>query len=222
MPRYIAGAQVKGESPPRRPSNTAWESYPGAVPPTRDVRPSPALCGSCAGRLVSFHDAVPPTPVPPPCRSLERGRRNPRKGYDHLPGTRPRRRRDVRPAKRVPSATSGPVRPSPSLCRHPERCSVIRDIVGTQIDGTSSRWLLCGLGLPSVEPSNRRTNGNQTRSSHTTTLEAAAGRAHDSPRRLPEARFARTTINSTTLCAMPPYVALRALRHDCKPPPLGL
>jgi hypothetical protein len=50
---HATGARVKGESPPRRPSDTAWESYPGAVPPTRVVRSSLALCGSCAGRSVS-------------------------------------------------------------------------------------------------------------------------------------------------------------------------
>jgi hypothetical protein len=37
-----------------------------------------------------------------------------------------------------------------------------------------------------------------------------------------EARFVRTTVNSTTLCAMLPHVALRAAWHDCKPPPFGL
>jgi hypothetical protein len=31
-----------------------------------------------------------------------------------------------------------------------------------------------------------------------------------------------TTIKYTTLCAMPPYVALRVMRHDCKPSPLSL
>jgi hypothetical protein len=33
----------KGESPPRRPTDTAWEPYPGAVPPTLLVGPSPPL-----------------------------------------------------------------------------------------------------------------------------------------------------------------------------------
>jgi hypothetical protein len=35
---YVVGTLVKGESLPRRPSDTAWESYPGAVPPTRPVQ----------------------------------------------------------------------------------------------------------------------------------------------------------------------------------------
>jgi hypothetical protein len=38
---------------------------------------------------------------------------------------------------------------------------------------------------------------------------------------LPEARFARTAVNSTTLHTMPLHV-IRTVRHDCKLPPLGL
>jgi hypothetical protein len=38
-----AGAQVKDESTPCRPSDTSWESYLGPVPPTLPVRPSPPL-----------------------------------------------------------------------------------------------------------------------------------------------------------------------------------
>jgi hypothetical protein len=70
----------------------------------------PALCGHSrryAGRPVSFHDTVPPTPVPLPRRPLGRGRWNPRKGYDHLPRIRLGRRREVRPAERVSSVTFG-------------------------------------------------------------------------------------------------------------------
>jgi hypothetical protein len=37
------GVQVKDESVPYRPSDTAWESYPGAVSQTLPVRPSPQL-----------------------------------------------------------------------------------------------------------------------------------------------------------------------------------
>jgi hypothetical protein len=51
----------------------------------------PALCDHsrrCVGRPVSFHNTVPPAHVPPPRRPLERGRRHPQKGYDHLLCTR--------------------------------------------------------------------------------------------------------------------------------------
>jgi hypothetical protein len=43
----------KGESSPRRPSDTARESYLGVVPPTLLVRPYRPLHQRCAGRPVS-------------------------------------------------------------------------------------------------------------------------------------------------------------------------
>jgi hypothetical protein len=74
---------------------------------------------------------------------LERGRRHPRKRYDHQLRARPGRRRDVRLAGRVFSVTSGPVRPSSPLCRHPRHSRVIPNIVGTHVDRTSPRPPLC-------------------------------------------------------------------------------
>jgi hypothetical protein len=74
---------------------------------------------------------------------LERGRWHPRKGYDHRPCTRPGWRYDVKPVECISSVISGHMRPSPSLCCHPERCRVIPSTVGTQIDGTSPHWPLC-------------------------------------------------------------------------------
>jgi hypothetical protein len=135
---HVTGARVKGESPPRRSSDTVWESYPGVVRPTRTVRPSPALCGCCARRPVSFHDTVPPTPVPPPRRPLERGWRHPRKRYGHLLRTGSGRRRDIRPAGHVFPVTS-------ALCGHPRHCSVIPNTAETQVDRTSPHPPLCGL-----------------------------------------------------------------------------
>jgi hypothetical protein len=44
-------ARVKSESPPRWRPNTAWESYPGAVPPTRPVR---ELCGKAGVNSVTL------------------------------------------------------------------------------------------------------------------------------------------------------------------------
>jgi hypothetical protein len=215
-------ARVKGESLPRRSSDTTWESYPDAVRPTRTVWPSPALRGCCAGRSVSFHDTVPPTPIPPPRHPLERERWQPRKRYGHLPRARLGQRRDVRPAECVSSITSGPVRPSLPLGCHPEHCSVIPSTVGTQVDGTSQRPLLCGLRSSVSRALESAYGCRPSKSSSATTLEAAPGWAQDPPRRPPEARFTRTTVNSTTLRVMLPHVALRPARHDCKPPPLGL
>jgi hypothetical protein len=68
-------------------------------------------------------------------------------------------------------------------------------------------------GLPSAEPSSQRMDDDQTRGPYAATLEAAPERVQDSPRRLPGARFTRITINSATLCAIPPYVAFRTVWH---------
>jgi hypothetical protein len=64
---------------------------------------------------------------------LKRGRRHLQKGYGHVLCTRRGRRRDKRPARRVFPVTSGPLRPSRSLCHHPKHCSVIPSAVGTQV-----------------------------------------------------------------------------------------
>jgi hypothetical protein len=115
----------------------------------------------------------------------------------------------------------------PALCGHPRR----RDTIPGTIAPSPVLWepgatrhchsrCCASYDLSSVEPSSQRTDGDRTGSPHATTLEAALGRVQDSPRRWPGARFVRTTVNSATLYAMTPYVALRTMRHDCKPPPL--
>jgi hypothetical protein len=142
MLRRAAGARVKGESPPRRPSNTAWESYPGAVPPTRPVWPSSALCGKAGVDSVTL---CRPLPYGLHVAPLERGRWNPRKRYGCIHRARAGQRRDIRPVARVSSITSGPVRPSPLLCHHPGHCSTIPDAVEGRDDETSSRTLMCIL-----------------------------------------------------------------------------
>jgi hypothetical protein len=116
-----------------------------------------------------------------------------------------------------------------ALCEHPCHCATIPGTAASspalwEPGVTRHHHTRCyaSSGLPSAEPSSQRTDGDQTRSSHAATLEAAPGRVQDLPRCPPGARFARTTINSMTLSAMPPYVALRAMQHDCKPPPLAL
>jgi hypothetical protein len=219
---HVTGAWVKSEFPPCRPSDTAWESYPGVVRPTCTVRPSPALCGCCAGRSVSFHDIVSPTLVPPPRRPPRKSVAAPLKEVRpptlHPSGTMSRRKAGeaglpshLRPCAAIPAT----VPPSWALQHYPIT-------VGTHVDGTSPRPPLCGL-RSSVSRALESAYGRRpSKSSIATTLETAPGPAQDPPRRPPEARFARTTVNSTTLCAMPPHVALRPSRHDCKPPPLGL
>jgi hypothetical protein len=164
-------------------------------------------------RPLPYHHHVAP---------LKRGRRNPRRGYGRLPCAR---KDDAVTSDQWSVSPPSP----PALCGHPCHCATIPGTAAPspalwKPGATRHRHAhyCASSGLPSVEPSSQRTDGDQTRSSHSTTLEAAPGRVQDSPRRSPGARFTRTTINSATLCAMPPYVAFRAVRHDCKPPPLGL
>jgi hypothetical protein len=117
----------------------------------------------------------------------------------------------------VTSGQQGAFPPSlPALCGHPGHFSVIPGTVEARDDRHHHTRHCASSDPPSAQPSSRRTDGNQTRSSRATTVEAAP-ESQDSPRRPPEARFSRTTINSTTLCA-----SARDMRHDCKLPPLGL
>jgi hypothetical protein len=109
------------------------------------VRPSPPLYSTVQYGQCQLRGTVPPTSVRPACRTLERGRRNPQKGYECLSRARTGRRRDVGPVRRVSSVTIGPMRPSPPLHHHPKHCSTIPDAVGTQDDKTSPRPPLCDL-----------------------------------------------------------------------------
>jgi hypothetical protein len=70
----FAGAQVKDESTPLR----AWESRPGIAPPTPLARPSPPLCDAVRHGQQQPRSTVPPTPVRPTCRPLEKGWQSPR------------------------------------------------------------------------------------------------------------------------------------------------
>jgi hypothetical protein len=116
----------------------------------------------------------------------------------------------------------------PALCGHLRRCATIPGTAAPsptlwEPETTRHRHARCcaPYGLQSAAPSSQHTDGDQTGSSHTATLEAAPGREQGSPRRPTGARFARTAIHFTTLYAIPPHV-IRAVRHDCKPHPLGL
>jgi hypothetical protein len=71
----FAGAQVKDESTPLR----AWESRPGTAPPTPLARPSPPLCNTMRRGQQQPRGTMPPTPVRPMRRTLEKGRRSPRR-----------------------------------------------------------------------------------------------------------------------------------------------
>jgi hypothetical protein len=93
--------------------------------------------------------------------------------------------------------SAAPLSP-PALCGHPRHCAAIPGAAASSLALWEPRSMgyhhvgrCAAFGLPTAEPSNRCTDGNQTRNSHAATLEAAPGRARDSPRRPPEARFVR-------------------------------
>jgi hypothetical protein len=153
---------------------------------------------------------------------VERGRLNPRKGYGRLPRARMRRCRDVGLVERVSSANSGPVRPSPPLCCHPEYCNTIPVAVGPWDDKTSPSPPLYILRpcvsytfepaygqrlkrkVPTQPPSKPLLGGHRTR--HDAHWERDSSGRPTTPRR----------------CTPYRYMYLRTARHDCKPPPLGL
>jgi hypothetical protein len=156
----IAGAQVKDVSTPLR----AWESHPDTAPPTPLARPSLPLCRAVRRGQQQPRGTVPSTPVRPTRRSLEEGRRSPRREDEQLLRARTGLRRDVKPVGAVTSIAIGPVRPSPPSRRHPGHCTNIPDAVGACGNRTPPRRLLCSV-RPHVNdvlessrgrPSNRR------------------------------------------------------------------
>jgi hypothetical protein len=157
---HAAGARVKDEFPPRLPSDTVWESYPSAVPPTRPLRPSLALCGSCAGRPVStpWHCAAHSRTTSTPHPSNEDGRTLER-------GT------NAYPALAMDNAVtsnqwSASLLSPLALCGHPRRCA---NIPGTAAPSpvlwepgtTRHRHARCcaPYDLPLVAPSSQHTDG---------------------------------------------------------------
>jgi hypothetical protein len=144
--------------------------------------------------------------------TLEGGRRNPRTGDGCLFRTRPGPRRDVGPARRVSSVTISPVQPPRALQRHPRRCGGAgRQDAATPaaVPRTASRQL-----HPRVSARATTERKTSTPPPSKPLLDGYRAR-HDVP---PEARFARTTIYSTTLYAIPSHVA-RTVRHACELPP---
>jgi hypothetical protein len=165
---------------------------------------------------------VLPTLIRPAHRTLERGRRNPRKKDRRLSHARPGRRHDVGPARRVSSITIIPVRPSLLPHRHPGHCSAIPDVVGIQDDKTPPCLLLCASQPPvsrTLESAyGQRPNGKSPHGHPRSRSWADTGRAltlsqeQDSPGQ---------PSTAMVLCTIPPYVA-ETVRHACKLPPLGL
>jgi hypothetical protein len=100
-----AGAQVKGESAPLR----AWESCCSTAPPTPVARPSPPLCDAMQRGQQPPRGTMPPTPVRPVHRTVEKGRRNPRGDDAQLLRARTGRRCDVRMVGAVTFVAISPV-----------------------------------------------------------------------------------------------------------------
>jgi hypothetical protein len=172
-----AGIQVKGESTPLR----ARESRPATAPPTPVARPSPPLCDAMRHSQQPPRGTVPPTPVQPAHRTLEKGWRNPRRDDTRLLRARTGRRRNVRPVGAVTSVAIGPVRPSPSPRRHPGHCITIPDVVEHAMTGHRHAGHCALYGLMSTAPSNPHADGPRTSNLNTTPLKAAPGDAQDTP-----------------------------------------
>jgi hypothetical protein len=128
------------------------------------MRPSPPLCDTVRHGQQQPRGTVPPTPVRPTRRTLEKGQQSPRRGDVGLLHVRTELCRDVRPVGAVTSVAVGPVRPSPPLQRHPGHCITIPDAVEACDDRTLPRQPLCLL-RPHVngtlESSRGRTSNGQ-------------------------------------------------------------
>jgi hypothetical protein len=197
----FAGAQVKDEFTLRR----AWESRPGAVPPTSPVRPSPPLCDAVRHGRCQSHDIVPPTLVRLMHRALEREQWSPRRGTDVYSTLAQDYAVTLGQRDRSP--------PSPSvLCGHPRHPNTVPGTASPSPTlwgyGTTRR---CHAGccapysLPSAAPSSQCTDGDSIEDFNTPPSKPLLGghrACHDAP---PEARFARTAVHSIVLCAIPPH-----------------
>jgi hypothetical protein len=167
-----AGVQVKGESTPLR----AWESCPATTPPT--PRHCAALCG-----MVSNH----PGALYP---QLSYGRRTAPSKKDG--GTLEGMTHDYSAPARDDAVTSGhwewsPLSPS-ALCDHPRH----RDAIPVTVSPYPTLWKhvatrhrhashYASYGLTSTTPSSPHADVPRTSNLYATPLEAAPGRAQDTP-----------------------------------------
>jgi hypothetical protein len=155
---------------------------------------------------------MPPTPIRPPRRALERGRRSPRREDGRLVHARTGLRRDVRTAGPVTFVVIGPVRPSRALHHHLLHCGGtrrqdaatpddVRPAASHQTHPRANVRTTTEREVSTPSPSKPFLDGHRTR--------------HDVP---PEARFARTAVYSTTLYTMTIHVD-KTVRHAFKLPP---
>jgi hypothetical protein len=138
---------------------------------------SPPLCDTVRHGQQPPRGNVPPTPVQPAHRTLEKGRRNPRREDARLLRAHTGRRRDVRPVGAVTSVAISPVQPSPPQRCHPSHCITIPDVVEACCDGTPPRQPLC-LVRPYVNITLESSRDNpRTSNLYATPLEATPGHA---------------------------------------------
>jgi hypothetical protein len=177
---------------------------------------SPPLCDTVWHGQQPPRGTVPPTPVRPAHRTLQKGRQNPRREDARLLHARTGRHRDVRSVGAVTTIAIGPARPSPPSGCHPGHCITILNAVEACGDRAPPRRSLCPV-RPHVngtlEVLTRTALGRATSTPPPSKLPLDVHRTpHDTP---PEARFARTVVYSMALYALPPHVA-RTVRHACK------
>jgi hypothetical protein len=175
----------------------------------------PALCDVVRRGQQPPRGTVPPTPVRPVHHTLEKGRRNPQRDGVRLLCAHTGWRCDVRPVGAVTSVAISPMRPSPPLQHHLGHCITIPNAVEHAATGHRHASHCASYGLMSMAPSNPHADGPRTSDLNATPsrLLLETHRTHrDAP---PEARFARTTVYSMALYAIPPHVA-RTEWHACK------
>jgi hypothetical protein len=170
---------------------------------------------------VSFCDTVPPTPVPPPRRASRKRMRAPSKGVRPQTPCPPGRHRDVRPAERVFSVTSGPVWPSPPLCHHPGHCRVTPALWKPRPTGRRHICCCASSDPPSAKPSNWCTYDDRTGTPALLPLKSSLDR-HRSHHDTCQGQDSQGRPSNRWHCGPCRHTALKVPRHDCKPPPLGL
>jgi hypothetical protein len=162
---------------PRR----AWESRPDTALPTPPVRPSLPPCDAVRHGQQQLRGTVPPTPVRPTRRTLEKGRRSPRRGDERILHARTGLHRSVRPVGAVTSVAISHVRPSLPSRRHPGHCITIPNAVEACGDRRHHAGYCASYNLTSTAPSRPHAGGHRTGDLYAATLKAAPGRAQDAP-----------------------------------------
>jgi hypothetical protein len=123
--------------------------------------PSPPLCDTVRRGQQPPRGTVPPTPVQPAHRTLEKGWRNPRRDDARLLRVCMGRRRDARTVGAVTSVAISPVRPTPPPQCHPDHCITIPDALEACGDGTPPRQPVC-LVRPHVNDTLESPRGRPT------------------------------------------------------------